>query len=189
MGSGMGSGKDSGMERELKFAHIELGAIRERLEAIEAENQSSPSLEDNWVLDRNDELGTSDRLLRLRICRGATYLTFKGPSSFEGRTRVRSEHEVKVANPETMRSILEAVGFQVVRRYQKYREEWRLGSVMIALDHTPMGDFAEFEGDGCERVAKRCGLDPEKAERRNYLRLYAAYREEHPEAPEEMVFP
>ena len=49
------------------------------------------------------------------------------------------------------------------------------GGVTIALDHTPIGDFAEFEGDGAETVAKRCGFDPDKAERRSYLRLYEEY--------------
>jgi adenylate cyclase class 2 len=178
-----------GKERELKFARVDLSALRDRLGEMEAEPQSSPSLENNWVFDRDDELGTSDRLLRLRICREATYLTFKGPSSFDGRTRMRQEHEVKVADADQIRAILGAIGFHAVRHYQKYREEWRLGSVLIALDHTPIGDFAELEGEGCERVAKRCGLDPEQAERRNYLRLYAAYLEEHPEAPPEMIFP
>ena len=77
---------------------------------------------------------------------------------------------------------------QVVRRYQKVREEWHLGGVTIALDHTPIGDFAEFEGDGAETVAKRCGFDPDKAERRSYLRLYQDHLKKHPDAPPEMVF-
>ncbi len=59
----------------------------------------------------------------------------------------------------------------------------------IALDHTPIGDFAEFEGDGAEKVAKRCKFDPETAERRNYLQIYQDYRAEHPEAPADMIFP
>ncbi len=76
----------------------------------------------------------------------------------------------------------------MVRRYQKVREEWQLGGVTIALDHTPIGDFAEFEGERAEVVAKRCGFDPDKAERRSYLRLYEDYLKEHPDAPPEMVF-
>jgi hypothetical protein len=60
--------------------------------------------------------------------------------------------------------------------------------VTIALDHTPIGDFAEFEGDGAETVAKRCGFDPDKAERRSYLRLYQDHLKKHPDSPPEMVF-
>ena len=68
------------------------------------------------------------------------------------------------------------------------REEWLVGGVTIALDHTPIGDFAEFEGDRAEVVAKRCGFDPDKAERRSYLRLYEDYLKHHPDAPPEMTF-
>ena len=37
-------------------------------------------------------------------------------------------------------------------------------------------------------MAKRCGFDADKAERRSYLRLYDDYLKEHPDAPPEMVF-
>jgi len=84
--------------------------------------------------------------------------------------------------------IFAALGYSVVTRYQKYREDWRLGAIVISLDRLPIGEFAEFEGDGCEVLARRCGLDPEQAERRNYLRIYEDYRAQHPDAPAEMIF-
>jgi hypothetical protein len=37
-------------------------------------------------------------------------------------------------------------------------------------------------------VAKRCGFDSSKAERRSYLRLYEEYLKQHPDSPPEMVF-
>ena len=43
-------------------------------------------------------------------------------------------------------------------------------------------------GDGAETVAKRCGFDPQKSERRSYLRLYEDYLKSHPDAPPEMTF-
>jgi predicted adenylyl cyclase CyaB len=106
----------------------------------------------------------------------------------EGNLKVREEHEVQLENADAARSLFEGLGFEVVRRYQKMREEWQLGGVTIALDHTPIGDFAEFEGDRAEVVAKRCGFDVDKAERRSYLRLYDDYLKQHPDAPPEMVF-
>jgi predicted adenylyl cyclase CyaB len=119
---------------------------------------------------------------------GRARLTFKGPMRLEGNLKVREEHEIEVETAEKARSLLENLGFTAVRRYQKMREEWQLGGVTIALDHTPIGDFAEFEGDRAEVVAKRCGFDPEKGERRSYLRLYEDYLKKHPDAPPEMVF-
>ncbi|MEM1202009.1 MAG: class IV adenylate cyclase [Acidobacteriota bacterium] len=178
-----------GMERELKFAQVDHGDLRERLLDLEAEKQGPPALEDNWIFDLDGDLSERGSLLRLRIDKRGSRLTFKGPASFEGRIKVRQEIETSIGNVESTRAILEALGYSLVRRYQKYREEWLLGSIVIALDHTPIGDFAEFEGEGCETVAKRTGLDPEQSERRNYLRLYESYLEDHPDAPRDMVFP
>ena len=176
------------IERELKFGDVDLGSLRDRLSDLEAECQGSSSLEDNWIFDRQGELTESGRLLRLRVDRRGSRLTFKGPTHFEDRIKVRTEIQTEIDSFDRMRSILEALGYSLVCRYQKHREEWLLGSIVISLDHTPIGDFVEFEGDGCERVAKRFGLDPETAERRNYLRLYEDYRSEHPEAPDDMIF-
>lgn len=185
----MSSPAGSDVERELKFSGVELSSLRERLVELDAERLAAGTFEDNWVFDRGSgELEAAGEILRLRIDAAGARLTFKGPQSFDGRAKVRSEHETRLDDPEQVRSILEALGYQVVKRYQKRREEWVLGGVTIALDHTPIGDFAEFEGDGCDTVARRCGFDAAAAERRSYLRLYEDYRREHPDAPEDMLF-
>ena len=180
--------RGKGVEREIKFPGVELERLRERLSELEAERLGPGAFEDNWVFDKNGELLSSGQVLRLRTDGQRTRLTFKGPMSLEGNTRVRTEHEIVVEGAEEARALFESLGYSVVRRYQKVREEWQLGGVTIALDHTPIGDFAEFEGDGAETVAKRCGFDTDKAERRSYLRLYEDYLKQHPEAPPEMVF-
>jgi adenylate cyclase class 2 len=176
------------LERELKFPGVELDKLRDRLMELEAERVGPGAFEDNWILDRGNELISSGRILRLRTDGARARLTFKGPMRLEGNVKVREEREVGIENAEEARELLGNLGFQVVRRYQKVREEWQLGGVTIALDHTPIGDFAEFEGDGAETVAKRCGFDPQKAERRSYLRLYEDHLKKHPESPPEMVF-
>lgn len=176
------------VERELKFAEVELETLREKLLGLEAERLRPATLEDNWVLDKDGELREAGNLLRLRKDGHGARLTFKGPTRIEGRTRVRREEETDVGDAETMLGILESLGFKIARRYQKMREEWQLGGVTISLDRTPIGDFAEFEGEGAETVARRCGLRPEKAERRSYLRLYDDYLEQHPNAPRDMTF-
>jgi adenylate cyclase class 2 len=176
------------LEREIKFPGAELEKLRERLLELEAERVGPAAFEDNWILDRGGELLSSGCILRLRTDSSRAWLTFKGPMRLEGNVKVREEREVGIENAEEARALLENLGYQVVRRYQKVREEWHLGGVTIALDHTPIGDFAEFEGDGAETVAKRCGFDPQKAERRSYLRLYEDHLKKNPDAPPEMVF-
>ena len=176
------------LEREIKFPNVELDKLRDRLIELEAERKGPSAFEDNWILDRGTELMKEGKILRLRTDGGKARLTYKGPMRLEGNLKIRQEHEIEVESAEQARSLLENLGFVVVRRYQKMREEWQLGGVTIALDHTPIGDFAEFEGDGAETVAKRCGFDPQKAERRSYLRLYEDHLKKNPEAPPEMVF-
>jgi predicted adenylyl cyclase CyaB len=181
--------KADGIEREVKLAVTDLQALRERLAELEAERLSTPAFEDNWLFDREGELARRGCVLRLRQDRHGARLTFKGTPSFEGNLKVRVEHESRVRDADELRAILEGLGYRVIGRYQKHREEWQLGGVRVALDHTPIGDFAEFEGDRAEKVAQRCGFDPTRAEGRTYPEIYAEHHRNHPESPEEMVFP
>jgi len=170
-------------ERELKFPVEGLEGLRERLVEIEAERVGPASFEDNWVLDRDGELEARGCVLRLRNDGRGARLTLKGPRQMDGYAKVRSEYEIAVGDLETARALFEALGYHMVRRYQKVREEWKVGGVEIALDHTPIGDYAEFEGDRAEVLAKRCGLNLKEVEQRSYLRLYEDYLKSHPDAP------
>jgi predicted adenylyl cyclase CyaB len=178
----------SHVERELKFAGVDHEALRSRLLELDAERVGPPADEDNWILDRDGELARSSGVLRVRQDGRGALVTFKGPASFEGPVKVRSELEMRIDDAATALSLFAGLGYQVVRRYQKIREEWRLGSETICLDHTPIGDFVEFEGTKAEAVAKRCGFDPAQAVRKSYLMLYADWYATHPGAPRDMVF-
>lgn len=180
---------DTGVERELKFHCADMSSLREKLVEAEAERVSASSREDNLVFDRAGEILASGCILRLRHDAKGARLTFKGPPSFEAGTKVREERETRVDDFAATQRILEHLGYSVARRYQKDREEWLVGGVTVCLDRTPIGDFAEFEGEGADRLADRFGFPVAEAEPRNYLQLYADYREENPEAPEDMVFP
>lgn len=176
-------------EKELKFSCPSLEDLREQLREMEAERLAAAGSEDNWIYDRKGKLKETNQLLRLRIDRKGARLTFKGAPRFEDEVKIRVEHETEVEDADQIHSILENLGFEVMRRYQKKREEWHVGGVTVALDHTPIGDFVEFEGDGAGAVARRFGFDLEQSERLSYVELYESYREENPDAPPDMVFP
>ncbi|MDH3402939.1 MAG: class IV adenylate cyclase [Acidobacteriota bacterium] len=175
-------------ERELKIAVGDPAALRRRLQGLGARLLHAEGFEDNLVWDRGGELRAAGCLLRLREDGRGARLTFKGPASFEDGVKVRAEHETAIGDPASAAAILRALGYEQVRRYQKYREEWRLAEVTVALDRTPIGDFAEFEGGGAAAVAARCGCPPSTALAADYLALYEAFRQRHPDAPEDMVF-
>jgi adenylate cyclase class 2 len=129
-------------------------------------------MEDNWVLDDTARtLATAGRLLRVRRFGDRSFLTLKGPATFSAGVKSRVETET-------------------VRRYQKRRETWSLEGVTVALDETPMGAFVELEGESARlaSVASALGLDPRTSVRGTYLDLWTAYRAEHPDAPQDMVF-
>lgn len=175
-------------ERELKFPCDDLERMRERLLVFEAERLAAGGAEENMVYDCQGELFEKREILRLRRDRAGWSLTFKGSPTFEDGVKIRTERETKVENGDEVHAILLGLGYKVVKRYEKKREEWRLGGVKVALDHTPIGDYVEFEGSGAAQVARRCQFDVEQAEMRTYLELYEDYRREHPEAPPDMVF-
>jgi predicted adenylyl cyclase CyaB len=176
------------IERELKFAGVDLETLRGRLLELEAERVAPPSDEDNWLLDRGGELARAGGVLRVRQDGQGALVTFKGPATFDGPAKLRSELEITLEGADRALELFRALGYEVVRRYQKIREEWRLGAESICLDHTPIGDFVEFEGDKAEAVAKRCGFDPQTAVRKSYLMLYEDWIAAHPDAPRDMVF-
>lgn len=182
-------GEEEPEERELKFHCHDLSALRERLVQAEAERVSPSAKEVNWVLDRAGELEREGQLLRVRSQPGGATVTFKGKARFEEGAKIRIERETGVDDHKEILAILRALGFEIRRRYEKFRETWRLGGVSVCLDHTPMGDFVEFEGAKADQVAKRFRFPPAEAERRNYLELYEDYRRGEPDAPEDMVFP
>jgi predicted adenylyl cyclase CyaB len=176
-------------ERELKFRlDISLEEVKSRLVEQGAEVEVAAAEEKNWVFDRAGELASSARLLRLRTDAQGCRVTFKGAPRYEEQTKVREELEFTASDAQVTRLLLERLGYSVVKRYEKVREEWHLGASVVCLDHTPIGDFVEFEGNDAAEQARRCGFEPATAERRSYLALYEDYRASHPEAPADMVF-
>ena len=84
-------------------------------------------------------------MLRVRIEDGRSFVTFKSPVDHPT-LKLREELETAVGDGERARHILERAGFRIWFRYEKYREEFALDEVVIAVDETPVGTFVEIEG-------------------------------------------
>lgn len=182
----------SSVERELKIPVADLEPVRSELTRHGARRIHSRRFEDNLLLDTpSGELRASGRVLRVRRTGGRSLITLKGRASFRGPVKQRSEVELEIGDADRMLALLVELGFGVAARYQKERECWQLDAAVVALDHTPMGDFVEIEGPGdLEAAARRLDLDPENAARASYLELWHDFRADRPEAelPESMVF-
>jgi adenylate cyclase class 2 len=134
-------------------------------------------------------------------------LTFKRPidgdpvwderEGSERRHKVREEIEVEVSDAETLARIFEGLGMRGWFRYEKYRttfrlpdsEKWAEG-LLIELDETPIGVFAELEGpaEAIDRAAKEMGYGERDYIVMNYLSLYRAECQRRGEKPGDMVF-
>lgn len=181
------------IEAELKIPVTDLEPIRGSLDDAGALLIQPMAREINLLLDSaNREIRDAGSLLRLRRHAATKVLTFKGPASFRGAVKERPEYETEIDDLERMGEILEHLGFVVFMRYEKDREEWRLGEVSVVLDHTPMGDFVEVEGppQQLNQTAHKIGLDASGAVRGSYISLWQEYRSTHPEfdLPVDMVF-
>jgi adenylate cyclase class 2 len=183
------------VEREIKLRADDLEALRGRLRALGAHRLQSEDFESNTLFDwpptQASNLQAQGKVLRLREDGQGVRLTFKGRLKLEGEVRVRAEQEIHVDDGGAARALLQGLGLQPVRRYEKYRETWILEGNEVVLDRTPLGSFVEIElrsGGDVVQAARDLGLDPERAERRSYLELWDERRRVAPETPCDMVF-
>lgn len=168
-----------GVETELKIPVAEHAAVRRAIEERGGQLRHARAREVNLLLDADDgRLKAAGCVLRLRRFGSHRLVTFKGRPSYDGGVKTRVEHELQVADLDTMQLVLDALGFRVTTRYEKDREVWSLDSHTIVLDHTPMGDFVEIEGPASQLVdmARSIGLDPGTAVRGSYIELWQQYR-------------
>ena len=168
------------LEQEAKFRINHLDALAEHLRALGAICTQERTYELNLRFDTADgKLAAAYQALRLRRDQH-NRLTFKGPSDPHSAVSSRREIEVEVGDLDTTRAILEALGYQVVVCYEKYRAAYQLGDVEVSLDEMPFGTFSEIEGPGEESIhaaAEQLGLNWEARSMLNYLSIFGALKE------------
>jgi adenylate cyclase class 2 len=136
------------MEIEAKFLVPDLAAVRALALEQGAMLHAARRMEHNLRFDTPDgALTRAHKLLRLRQA-GAIHITYKHAHTPEKRTEI----ELEVDEFNATRSLLEALGFQVVFGYEKYRETFTLGSCLLMLDELPFGCYLEVEGPSLQAV-------------------------------------
>ncbi len=104
-------------------------------------------LQRDVILDTDTrDLFAAGTALRVRADGERAFLTFKGPVT-PGTVKAREEIETEAASADALLAICAALGFDPAFRYEKYREEFTLPGVVIAVDDTPIGVFVEIEAD------------------------------------------
>ena len=134
------------VEREVKLRFGNAEEARDAVLAIGATPMRERRFQDDALFDNErEDLRQRRCALRLRREGSQSYLTFKGPVQ-PGPMKLREELETLVADAAVLQRVLEQLDLHVWFRYQKYREEYALDGVVVAIDETPIGTFVELEG-------------------------------------------
>lgn len=149
-------------EIEVKLLVRDLQRLATRLTSLGARLIQPRTYERNLRFDRPDaSLRLARQVLRLRQD-DAARLTFKGPGQAVDGIYTRQEIEFVVEDFDKARSFLEALGYQAVMFYEKYRTTYDLGSTLVMLDEMPYGNFVEIEGESAAAIhalSDQLGLD------------------------------
>jgi adenylate cyclase class 2 len=180
-----------GLEREIKLRFDSAETARTMVVALGATPLRSRRLQEDALLDTAEgRLAARRAVLRVRHEGGHSLLTFKGPPQ-PGPMKLREEIETVVADGHALMAMLQALGLSVCFRYEKYREEFALEDVVIAVDETPVGVFVEIEGaeQSIVKTAQGLGRVPGDYISDSYRALFIAAREHQGLTGEDMVFP
>jgi adenylate cyclase class 2 len=178
-------------EREVKLRYADYASARAAVLQLGADVHRPRRLQQDALLDTAGGLLRDQRsVLRVRSESGTAVLTFKGPVQ-PSTMKLREEIETSAADPGILLTILERMGFSVWFRYEKYREEFRMADVIIAIDDTPVGTFIEIEGSeqGVTGTAAALGRGPGDYVLDSYRGLFIRYCEERGATPGDMLFP
>jgi predicted adenylyl cyclase CyaB len=155
-------------EIELKSVVDDLADRRKRVEKEGGKLLFEGSLEDRRYDTRKHALWQRDHVLRLRVYRdkaGARgMLDWKGPTRYDGGSKVRGELSTTVGDPDVMAALLEKLGYIVTREIDREIAQYQLGSVIVRFERFPrMDPLVEVEGDpaGIEKAISTLALPRE----------------------------
>jgi adenylate cyclase, class 2 len=163
------------IEKEAKFYIQDLKQLEKRIIDLGGELVQPRTFETNLRFDTQDgNLTNTFQVLRLRQDTRAR-MTYKGPADPNSSVSTRPEYEVEISDLDTARAILEALGYQVITVYEKYRAAYDLEGVEVSLDEMPFGYFSEIEGPDealIKTAAHRLNLKWENRSALSYMRLF-----------------
>jgi adenylate cyclase class 2 len=177
-------------EIEIKFRIDDMPAVIRSLKQAGFTCVTPSTHEMNTMYDLpGQKLRKRGELLRLRKYGETWVLTHKAKGK-SGRHKTRVELQTEVKDGQQIDSIVRALGFTPVFRYEKYRAEWSDGSGHVVLDRTPIGDFGEIEGRPrwIDRTAHDLGIDRSAYITDTYAPMFSQWKRRARSAATEMTF-
>jgi adenylate cyclase, class 2 len=165
----------SNIEVEVKFYLHDLALTRNQVKKTGGLFEKRDTETNLRLEDQYSSLFKRKSLLRLRQTQDHNLLTYKGKvNAPDSGCKVYHEIEVMVSDFNNMIGILENIGYRQVQCYEKIRETYRIGNVLICLDTMPYGNFMEIEGDPKEIkvMAESLGFKWKDRILGNYLSIF-----------------
>jgi len=174
-------------EVEIKVRVSNRAALEAKLPALGFALQTPETMERNTLFDTpGGDLRQRRQLLRIRQYGERWILTHKAQPENVAETghKIRLETETEVADGRALAAVFGRLGYLPTFLYEKLRTEWTDGQGHVVLDVTPIGTYAELEGepDWIDRTAARLGISSEQYMTTSYGQLFLEWKRttQHP---------
>lgn len=181
-------------EIELKFCVPDLRVFQRCAAGAGFELKTPRTLERNALFDTPERRLLKERqVLRMREYDGTWVVTHKRPpaGNDDGAFyKERLETETHVEDGESMGSVFVELGFLPIFRYEKFRTEFHDGAGALVLDETPIGNFAELEGQPAwiDTALERLGIRRDLCFTDSYGRMFLDWKARSGSPAENMTF-
>ncbi len=183
-------------EIELKIPVNDPETFRRKVEGLGFRLKTDRTFEQNTLYDTPERsLRGRGQILRLRNYGSRCVLTHKRqPDNCDptSRYKTRIETETEVEDCSALVEIFAQLGCFPVFSYEKFRTEWvsTMTDGHLVLDETPIGVWAELEGDPewIDAVLERLGVAAELSTTASYGRLFLSWKEQTGSPAENMTF-
>lgn len=182
-------------ETELKFVVDDVNAFRVTVERVGLTLKTPRTFESNTLFDTPDrQLRAKRQILRIREYGSKHVLTHKRVAESnpdDARYKTRIETETEVEDPAALAETFCQLGYCPAFRYEKYRTEWDAeeGGHLV-LDETPIGVWAELEGDPAwiETMLTRLGVASHQRTVESYGMLFLHWKDRTGSSAENLTF-
>jgi adenylate cyclase class 2 len=182
------------IETEIKFHVSDSAELEKKLAGLGFHLVTPRSFESNVLYDTPDRrLRARRELVRIRNYGGRWLLTHKRiPDSGIGEDthKHRVETETGLSDGAALAEVFSTIGFVPVFRYEKWRTEWSDEQGHCVIDETPLGVFAELEGEPAwiDRIAGELGVSAEERMTLSYGRLFEVWKESTGSSAQNLTF-
>jgi adenylate cyclase, class 2 len=182
------------IETEIKFRVKDAAELAGRLREAGFREETPRTFESNVLFDTPDRaMRSRTEILRIRSYGGRWVITHKRlPDGRPGEDvhKHRIETETRVGDGNVLAQVFKSIGLVEAFRYEKWRSEWSDNVGHCVIDETPIGVFAELEGDAdwIDRSAAKLGVDRSAYITLSYGRLFEQWCAEHNSEAKDLTF-